>query len=76
MHQVHHRLLKHDLKKDLPAGTFEQFKKRSLDNYNNRCLHHYVYNQQLLKEICDFLECLCCYTITENINIWFIMKKI
>ena len=69
-------LEKHDLKKDLPAGTFEQFKKRSLDNYNNRCLHHYVYNQQLLKEICDFLECLCCYTITENINIWFIMKKI
>ena len=29
-----------------------------------------------VKEICDFLECLCCYTITENINIWFIMKKI
>ena len=34
---------------DLPAGNFTQFKQRSLDNYNNRCLHHYVYSENLLR---------------------------
>jgi len=65
----------HDLSMDLPAGNIEQFIKRSLDNYNNRCLHHYVYSPELLKEICDFFKCEFIYTITEGINIWFIMKK-
>jgi len=66
---------KHDLSLDPPAGNIEQFIKRSLDNYNNRCLHHYVYSPELLKEICDFFKCEFIYTITEGINIWFIMKK-
>jgi hypothetical protein len=65
----------HDLSMDPPAGNIEQFIMRSLDNYNNRCLHHYVYSSELLKEICDFFKCEFIYTITEGINIWFIMKK-
>ena len=69
-------LEKHDLSLDPAAGTFEQFKKRSLDNFNNRCLHHYVYNQELLKEICNHFKCKYICTITQNLNIWFIMKKI
>lgn len=69
-------LEKHDLSMDPPAGTFEQFKLRSLDNYNNRCLHHYVYNEALLNEICTFLNCTAVYSEnTNNGNIWFIMKK-
>jgi len=69
-------LEKHDLSMDSPAGTFEQFKLRSLDNYNNRCLHHYVYNEALLNEICTFLNCSTVYSEnTNNGNIWFIMKK-
>jgi predicted SAM-dependent methyltransferase len=41
----------HDLKMDLSAGNFENFKIRSLDNFNNRCLHHHVFDFELLKEI-------------------------
>ena len=41
----------HDLSLDLPAGTIEQFKNRSLDNYKNRCLHHHVFDYVLLKKI-------------------------
>jgi SAM-dependent methyltransferase len=68
-------LEKHDLSKDPPAGNLEQFKKRSLDNYNNRCLHHYVYNEQLLNEITTYLKCKFIYTKNENGNIWYVMKK-
>jgi SAM-dependent methyltransferase len=68
-------LINHDLDKDKPAGTFVEFTKRSLDNYNNRCLHHYVYNYDLLLEICNYFNCLFIFKETLDINIWFIMKK-
>ena len=45
----------HDLKLDLPAGSLEQFHQRSLDNINNRCLHHHVFDNKLVFEICDYL---------------------
>jgi SAM-dependent methyltransferase len=68
-------LEKHDLSMDGCAGTFENFVKRSLDNFNNRCLHHYVYDTNLLKTICNYFNCRFVYTITEGINIWFIIQK-
>ena len=68
-------LINHDLDKDKPAGTFVEFIKRSFDNYNNRCLHHYVYNYDLLLEICNYFNCLFIFKETCGINIWFIMKK-
>lgn len=43
----------HDLKLDPPAGTPEQFRARSMDNFNNRCLHHHVYDLPLLERICQ-----------------------
>lgn len=46
----------HDLELDLPAGSFEQFHQRSLDNINNRCLHHHVFDNKLVLEICDYLS--------------------
>jgi len=64
----------HDLTMDRPAGNLAQFKARSLKNSENRCLHHYVYSPDLLKEICTFLECKYIYTVTNGIDIWFIMK--
>ena len=66
----------HDLSMDPPAGDLHNFTRRSLDNYNNRCLHHYVYSPDLLKEICEFVNCQFIYTFTEGINIWFVMQKI
>ena len=68
-------LEKHDLSKDLCAGTFEQFKERSLKNFENRCLHHYVYSPSLLKEMCDFVNLEFVYTVTKGLDIWFIVRK-
>lgn len=45
----------HDLERD-PLGpkTFEEFKKRSLDNYKNRCLHQHVFSIDLVEEMFQF----------------------
>ena len=63
-----------------PAGVMSvkqiYYKLRSQNNYNNRCLHHYVYNEDLLNKICSFLNCDHVYSENTNDgNIWFIMKK-
>lgn len=68
-------LANHDLSLDPPAGDLGSFTRRSLDNYNNRCLHHYVYSPDLLGEICDYCNCEFVFTITRGLDIWFIMKK-
>ena len=41
----------HDLEMDKPAGTVEAFRKRSLKNFENRFLHHHVFDKGLLKEL-------------------------
>jgi SAM-dependent methyltransferase len=68
-------LMNHDLTMDPPAGDLGNFTKRSLDNFNNRCLHHYVYNDELLMEICNYFKCEFIYKETQYLNRWFIMKK-
>jgi SAM-dependent methyltransferase len=35
----------HDLSMDPPAGTVEEFRQRSLKNFENRCLHHHVFSE-------------------------------
>jgi SAM-dependent methyltransferase len=69
-------LLNHDLSKDPPAGNIEAFTKRSLDNFNNRSLHHYVYDDNLLLDICSYFKCEFIYKNTIGLHRWFIMKKI
>ncbi len=69
-------LKNHDLAMDPPAGDLGSFTQRSLDNYNNRCLHHYVYSPELLGKICSYLGCEFVFTATYGLDIWFIMKKI
>lgn len=47
----------HDLSLDPGAGTdIEAFRKRSENNFGNRCLHHHVFNHELLKEIFLFFK--------------------
>ena len=46
----------HDLSMDNAAGSPAEFKERSLKNFENRCLHHHVYDLNLLKEIYTFLN--------------------
>ena len=49
-------LLLHDLRLDYRAEGKENFKKRSEDNFNNRCLHHHVYDMALLETICNYFK--------------------
>ncbi len=44
-------LEKHDLSRDPEAGSPEQFHRRSLDNFNNRCLHHHVFDETNSREL-------------------------
>ena len=37
----------HDLKQDPEAGSMAAFKSRSMHNFENRCLHHHVFDMQL-----------------------------
>jgi SAM-dependent methyltransferase len=46
----------HDLSMDPPAGTFDNFKIRSLDNFNNRTLHHHVFDLDLMRAMFNFLQ--------------------
>jgi SAM-dependent methyltransferase len=46
----------HDLAMDAPAGTHEQFRARSLDNFHNRCLHHHVFDSKLVIDLFDYLN--------------------
>jgi SAM-dependent methyltransferase len=44
-------LEKHDLTRDPPAGSKEDFRKRSINNYSNRCLHHHVFDERNSREL-------------------------
>lgn len=44
----------HDLKMDKSAGSFEQFRERSLNNFKNRALHHHVFSIPVLKDMCNY----------------------
>jgi SAM-dependent methyltransferase len=43
----------HDLRRDPGAGTPEQFKRRSESNFENRCLHHHVFDSRLVATLLD-----------------------
>jgi len=44
-------LEKHDLSLDPLARSFDQFRARSLDNVNNRCLHHHVFDEKNSRDL-------------------------
>jgi predicted SAM-dependent methyltransferase len=44
-------LEKHDLTRDIAAGSWQDFHRRSLDNFSNRCLHHHVFDQRNSREL-------------------------
>lgn len=46
----------HDLRYDPLAGGFENFKERSGNNFDNRCLHHHVFDIGLLEEVCNYFK--------------------
>lgn len=44
----------HDLHRDLAAGSPEQFRTRSLQNEKNRCLHHHVFDLELVRHALQY----------------------
>jgi SAM-dependent methyltransferase len=46
----------HDLSMDPPAGDLEHFRQRSLKNFQNRTLHHHVFDVPLIEEVLDYVE--------------------
>lgn len=44
-------LEKHDLRLDPAAGTKEEFHRRSLNNFENRCFHHHVFDENNSREL-------------------------
>ena len=62
----------HDLSMDPPAGDLNNFKERSLNNFQNRCLHHHVFDMNLMKQIFKYFNIeilLIDYTKTDFIII-------
>ncbi|WP_197518371.1 bifunctional 2-polyprenyl-6-hydroxyphenol methylase/3-demethylubiquinol 3-O-methyltransferase UbiG [Mycobacterium sp. E3198] len=43
----------HDLPMDPPAGDLENFRRRSLKNFENRTLHHHVFDVPLIETMLD-----------------------
>ena len=45
----------HDLTLDGGVGTREEFEERSMQNFKNRCLHHHVFDRDLVAQIFRFV---------------------
>lgn len=52
---VNEILALHDLELDPQAGNAESFKARSMRNYQNRCLHHHVFDTDLAVRLIEYL---------------------
>ena len=66
----------HDLSKDRQAGTFEQFRERSLKNYENRCLHHHVFDLDTLEQMCNYFKLNVIFMVEEKWDYIIIARKI
>jgi SAM-dependent methyltransferase len=44
-------LEKHDFSLDPGTTSVDEFRRRSLDNFHNRCLHHHVFNESNSREL-------------------------
>ena len=44
----------HDMSRDRLAGTTEQFRQRSLNNLDNRCLHHHTFSLPSIVKLMEY----------------------
>ncbi|MDR3566931.1 MAG: class I SAM-dependent methyltransferase [Syntrophobacteraceae bacterium] len=56
----------HDLSEDPPARNLNNFKVRCLDNFQNRGMHHHVFDMQLIERMFDYLNILLEQSDTTN----------
>ena len=66
----------HDIEMDAGVASVEDLKKRTIDNINNRCVHHHVFDKQLVIEILELMN----YEVSSidllQINIFSLGKNI
>ena len=44
----------HDLEMDQGVSTLEELKKRTINNFENRCVHHHTFNSPLVARMLDY----------------------
>jgi len=65
----------HDLGLDSDAGTHDQFRIRSLDNVNNRTLHHHVFDKSNIIELLNFIDVETLDITTTSVNFYVLARK-
>jgi len=45
----------HDLEMDQGVSTIEELKKRTINNFENRCVHHHTFNSPLIAKMLDYI---------------------
>jgi SAM-dependent methyltransferase len=50
----------HDLDRDFEGGDIEAFKLRAMRNFENRCLHHHVFDKHLVIELVEHIGLKVC----------------
>lgn len=65
----------HDLKRDPKAGSFEEFKQRSENNFQNRCLHHHVFNIDCLKKMMEYADMKVVLQHTSKTDVFIAARK-
>jgi SAM-dependent methyltransferase len=62
----------HDYSRDPPAVDAATMRKRSASNFENRCLHHHVFDAELIKRLFDHFRLACVMqssTATDHIGL-------
>ena len=65
----------HDLRLDLPAGDIENFKRRSLDNFKNRTLHHHVFDLDTMSQMIEQLGLRCVQKTSTKTDFFLLAVK-
>lgn len=66
----------HDISMDFGIENLEELKERVYKNFENRCLHHHVFNQKLVEEILTATNFELISIDLSQINIFAIAKSI
>ncbi len=65
----------HDFSRDSGIQDLDSFKERSLNNFENRALHHHVYDLKLLNQMIEFLGKEVIYENENNIDYLVIFRN-
>ena len=65
----------HDLNRDPQAGGSLKFKERCVENYQNRCIHHHVYNQPLLQKMFEYCSMVVYLQYSSNTDHYIAATK-